>query len=222
LSSLKVAEALTVQLTSPAISVTEARIVVGLLKRMHLEGKAKEVFLSGRTQHIVTGIKQLKTDSNRAHFVRSLSRLVFCAVRDTCADYLQCFGESANSISTLSVWCLKETHSYGQLWIRFVIDRGVGGEKTGEKCNMKIVFILFERGFVELGIVECVYGRSHFVRSFVGAIWNVFGQDAAKAAVASCGGKVRNVCKEHNRETRFGAAAKGRLVCNSARAPFSL
>ena len=94
---------------------------------MHLEGKAKEVFLSGRTQHIQTGIKQLKPDAHRALFIRSLSRLVFCTMRDTCADYLQCFGEYANSISTLSVWCMKETHSFGTLWIRFVVDRGVGG-----------------------------------------------------------------------------------------------
>lgn len=145
----QVAEALTVQLTSPAISVTEARVVVGLLKRMHLESKAKEVFLSGnvsfvsffsthcffakgRTQHIVTGIKQLKPDANRVAFVRSLARLVFFTLRDTCADYLQCFGDSSNSLCTLSVWCMKETHSFGLLWVRFVVDRAVAGGATAD------------------------------------------------------------------------------------------
>jgi hypothetical protein len=127
----QVAEALTLQLTSPAISVTEARVVVGLLKRMHLEPKAKEVFLSGRSQHIVSGIKQLKPDANRPHFVRVLARLVFFALREACNDYTQCFGESANSLSTLSVWCMKETQAFGLLWIRFVVARGVTTAGSG-------------------------------------------------------------------------------------------
>ncbi len=127
----QVAEALTVQLTSPAISVTEARVVVGLLKRMHLESRAKEVFLAGRSQHVLSGIKQLKPDSNRPHFIRTLARLVFFALRDACSDYTQCFGESANSLSALSVWCMKETHSFGLLWIRFVVLRGVAASGGG-------------------------------------------------------------------------------------------
>ena len=120
----QVADALTMQLTSPAISASEARVVFGLLKRMHLEAKAKEVFLSGRSQHILAEIKQLKPDADRVAFVRSLSRQVFFSLRDSCADFVQCFGESSASLSYLSVWCMKEIRLFGALWIRFVISRG--------------------------------------------------------------------------------------------------
>lgn len=54
---------MTEQLTSPAVSVSEARLVVGLLKRMHLENQARHMFLNSRSQHIQSGIKQVKKNS---------------------------------------------------------------------------------------------------------------------------------------------------------------
>lgn len=120
----QVALALTTQLTSPAIAVQEARVLVGLLRRMHLEPQARDYFLSARTQHVQAAVKQVKPDSNRPGYIRSLSRQVFGMLCDTCSDYMACFGETGLALATLNVWLLQETHSFGELWIRNVISRG--------------------------------------------------------------------------------------------------
>ena len=118
----QVADALTEQLCSPAIFVNEARELVGLLKRMHLEGRARHMFLRARSQHIESGVQQVKSEATLEGVMRNVTQEVFGRLRDTCNDYWECFGREG--MADLVVWLVREIRGYGELWERRVVMRG--------------------------------------------------------------------------------------------------
>lgn len=158
----QVVSALTIQLSSTAVSLDETRQVVDLLRRLQMEKHARQIFLQARQSHLEASIR--RAEGNPSQWLRAMTQRTFDCIKSSVLDFGACF-DSVEGSATLVTWTMAEIVRYGERWGRILRGGGSISKIAGIECAMGEAFLCEGECKLPLqswvrGALRCELGKS--------------------------------------------------------------
>ncbi|PRP80617.1 hypothetical protein PROFUN_11560 [Planoprotostelium fungivorum] len=133
-------EILLQDLSNGHIRSSESRNIIGLLLRLGMSDKAREVYLETRSRQIEKEIKdrKMQLEGDLTLYVSELARLVFSYLNTTCDDFRSSFTEPEMS-SGFMVWAIVELEKFGTIFRNQVLNHSDDYATMGKCLEIAIM-----------------------------------------------------------------------------------